>query len=49
MLLTIIDQNDNMCFEANKDISQKIFAKLKRSKYLNFEQMDIVNEFNHIL
>ena len=48
LLLRIIDANESICFDINKDICLKIMTKFKKSKYLNFEKMDIVTEFAHV-
>ena len=42
ILLEIIQKNEDMCHDANQDIAQKIFTKLKKNKSLNFENNDIL-------
>jgi hypothetical protein len=47
--LDLIDSNEALCCEINKDLCIKVVERLKNSKYLDLENIDIVEEFTHIL
>lgn len=49
MLLKLINLNEQLSAEINEDICQRIVDKLKKSKYLSLDKMDIVKEFDIVV